>query len=75
MADNTQWEYIVQTCGTTFHAPKDEELQVALNSLGEQSWEAFSVMQLEGSYKVRVVAKRLLTGSVRRRSSWPDQTS
>lgn len=71
MAENMLWEYTVQTCGTTFHAPKDDELQAVLNSLGEQSWEAFSTMQLEGSYKVRVVAKRPLTGSVRRRSAWP----
>jgi hypothetical protein len=75
MADTIQWEYTVLICGTTFHAPKDEELQAILNTQGEQGWEAFSVMQLEGSYKVRVVAKRPLTTSVRRRSSWPGQTS
>ena len=71
MADKIHWEYTVQTFGTTWHAPQDEELQAALNSLGEQSWEVFSVEKLEGSNKVRLVAKRLLTTPVRRRSSWP----
>ena len=70
MADKILWEYIVQTLGTTFHAPKNEELQAMLNSLGEQGWEIFSVINMEGS-KVRVVAKRSLTTPVRRRSSWP----
>ena len=71
MANKVHWEYFIQTCGTTWHAVQDEELQATLNSLGEQGWEVFSVEQLEGSNKVRLVAKRLLTAPVRRRSSWP----
>jgi hypothetical protein len=71
MAESTRWEYIVQTCGATWHAPKDEELQEALNGLGEQGWEVFSVQKLEGSYKVRVTAKRPLKTTVRRRATWP----
>jgi hypothetical protein len=31
----------------------------------------FSVAQLENSNKVRLAAKRLLSSTVRRRSSWP----
>jgi hypothetical protein len=71
MADTILWEYAVQTCGTTFHAPQDEELLATMNNLGEQGWEVFSVVQLEGSYKVRLAAKRPLSAPVRRRSSWP----
>jgi hypothetical protein len=71
MAETARWEYAVQTCGTTFHAPTDEELQGVLNGLGEQGWEVFSVVQLIGSYKVRLAAKRLSSAPGRRRSSWP----
>ena len=71
MAENIRWEYTVQTWGTTWHAPKDEDLQAVLNGLGEQGWEVFSVAQLENSNKVRLAARRLLSTSVRRRATWP----
>jgi hypothetical protein len=71
VTETIQLEYTVQTCGTTFHAPRDEELLAAMNSLGEQGWEVFSVAQLEGSYKVRLAAKRPLSAPVRRYSCWP----
>jgi len=71
MAEVTRWEYAVQTCGTTWRGPKDEELQAMLNGLGEQGWEVFWAAQLEGSNKVRLVAKRPLTSTARRRSAWP----
>ncbi len=71
MADTMRWEYTVQTCGTTWHGVQDEELQAALNSLGELGWEVFSVEKLEGSNKVRIVARRALATPLRRRSSWP----
>jgi len=71
MAESTRWEYTIQTCGTTFHSPTDEELQAVLNSLGEQGWEVFSLAQLENSNKVRLAAKRLLSTPARRHSSWP----
>jgi hypothetical protein len=71
MADLLQWEYTIQTFGTVWRSPKDEELQAVLNTLGEQGWEVFSLEQLENSNKVRLAAKRPLPTPVRRRSSWP----
>ena len=71
MAESTRWEYIIQTFGTTWHALKDDQLQAALNSLGEQGWEVFSVEKSEGSNKVRLAAKRPLSKPVRHRSAWP----
>ena len=71
MADLLQWEYTIQTFGTLWRASNDEELQAALNTLGEQGWEVFSLEQLENSNKVRLAAKRPLSTPVRRRSSWP----
>jgi len=71
MAEGIKWEYTIQTCGSTLRGPKDEELLAAMNSLGEQGWEVFWAAQLEGSNKVRIVAKRPLTHAVRHRSAWP----
>jgi hypothetical protein len=71
MPDKIKWEYTIQTCGTTWHAPQDEELQAVLNSLGEQGWEVFSLENWESSNKVRVAAKRRISTPVRRRSTWP----
>jgi len=71
MTEGTMWEYTVQSYGSTWRGPRDEELQAALNNLGEQGWEVFWAAQLEGSNKVRIVAKRPLTTAVRRRSAWP----
>jgi hypothetical protein len=71
MAEDTKWEYTIQIYGSTWRGPKDEELQAAMNSLGEQGWEVFWAAQLEGSSKVRIVAKRPLTAAARRRSAWP----
>ena len=71
MAEGTKWEYTVLICGSTWRSLKDEELQAAMNSLGEQGWEVFWAAQLEGSNKVRIVAKRPLTSTARRRSAWP----
>ncbi len=72
MADTTQWEYRVRTVGRWTGA-KDEELEAALNELGEQGWEAVNLFHQEGSSKVRLVAKRPLTQSARRRRSLPGE--
>jgi hypothetical protein len=67
-----QWEYHVLTLGSTFSQPKDEDVEATLNELGEEGWEVVAVSNQEGSNKVRIVAKRPLSTSTRRRRSWPD---
>lgn len=71
MADVTQWEYWAISAGSFWNEPKDEDLESLLNELGEDGWEVVSVFTRYGSNKIRIVAKRSLTGSVRRRRSWP----
>jgi hypothetical protein len=70
-AKRTQWEYYVETIGSAFSGPKDEDLEEILNELGEQGWEVFSLEHLPNSPKVRLTAKRPGIGSSRRERSWP----
>lgn len=71
MADETkQWEYRVQTIGGLF-GTKDELIQETLNDWGTEGWEAINVFTPEGSGKITIVAKRLLTERVRRARSRP----
>ncbi len=70
MAEQTNWEYRVKTIGSVF-GTKDEHIEATLNEWGEEGWEAVSVYTPEGSGKVTIVAKRLLTEAARRRRSWP----
>ena len=72
MSVTTQWEYRVQTIGTVLGA-KDEQIEATLNEWGLEGWEATQVYTPSGSNKVTIVAKRALTASARRRSSWPGQ--
>ena len=72
MDEINQWEYRVETFGSTFSTPKDDELEAALDEWGEDGWEVISAHNLESSNKVRILAKRPLTPSSRRRRSWPD---
>jgi hypothetical protein len=72
MPDETgQWEYRVQTIGSTILGTKDEHIQATLNEWGEEGWEALAVYTPEGSGKVTIVAKRPLTERVRRMRSMP----
>jgi len=64
------WEYRVQTIGSIF-GTKDENIEATLNSWGEDGWEALAVYTPEGSGKVTIVAKRLLTDRARRTRSMP----
>ncbi len=73
MADTAAWEYRVLTIGR-WTGTKDEDLEAALNELGEQGWEAVNVFNREGSAKLTLVAKRLLTPGARRRRSMPGET-
>jgi len=71
MPDETkQWEYRVQTTGNIF-GTKDELIESTLNDWGEEGWEAINVYTPEGSGKVTIVAKRLLTDRARRQRSMP----
>ena len=65
-----QWEYRVQTIGSTF-GTKDENIQATLDEWGAEGWEAINVYTPSQSGKVTMVAKRLLTERVRRMMSMP----
>ena len=72
MAETLQWEYRVQTIGSVF-GTKDELIEATLNDWGLEGWEAIHVYTPSQSSKVTIVARRPLTPSTRRRSSWPGQ--
>jgi len=65
-----QWEYRVQTIGSIF-GTKDELIQDTLDEWGEEGWEAINVFTPEGSGKITMVAKRLLTERTRRMRNMP----
>jgi len=65
-----RWEYRVRTIGNVF-GTKDENIEAILNEWGAEGWEATQVYTPEGSGKVTIVAKRLLTGAARRQRSLP----
>jgi len=66
-----RWEYRVLTIGSAF-GTRDENIQAVLNEWGAEGWEASQVYTPSSSGKVTIVAKRPLTGSVRRQRSMPD---
>lgn len=68
---DTHWEYRVVTTGTTFSQPKDDDLETLLNELGTEGWEVVAAHNLEGSNKVRIIAKRQMDGRPARKSTWP----
>jgi hypothetical protein len=70
MPETVQWEYRVQTIGSVF-GTKDEQIEAMLNEWGLEGWEATQVYTPSQSGKVTIVAKRPLTASARRRSTWP----
>jgi hypothetical protein len=70
MAEPILWEYRAVGAGSFWSMPKDEELEALLNELGEEGWEVVSVFAQNNSNRVRVVAKRPLTQTERRRRSW-----
>jgi len=71
MSTSTQWEYRVETLGSTFRGIKDEELEAILDAWGEERWEVISVNPATNSGKVQLVAKRPLSSTERRRRSRP----
>jgi len=65
-----QWEYRVQTIGSLF-GTKDGLIQDTLDEWGKEGWEAINVFTPEGSGKITIVAKRVLTDRVRRMRNMP----
>jgi len=72
MTETTQWEYRVQTIGSAF-GTKDEQIEALLNEWGLEGWKATQVYTPSQSNKVTIVARRPLTATTRRLSSWPGQ--
>ncbi|MGZ9163899.1 MAG: hypothetical protein ACXW4Q_13925 [Anaerolineales bacterium] len=68
--ETKQWEYRVQTIGSTF-GTKDEQIEAALDEWGADGWEAINVYTAYGSGKVTIVAKRPMTERARRMRSMP----
>jgi hypothetical protein len=54
---DTQWEHKVTTVGT-WRGTNDEQLEAALNELGQAGWEVITVSPNYTSGKVLVVARR-----------------
>jgi len=73
MPEDKLWEYRVQTFGSTFSRPKDQDLEAALNEWGEEGWEITGVLPHENSGKVSLVAKRPLARTTRRQRGWPGE--
>lgn len=71
MAETAQWEYRVKTLGSFWSAPKDEDLEAALDEWGQEGWQVISLYKCSSGEKVTVVAMRQLTLATRRRRSWP----
>ena len=71
MAETAQWEYRVETLGSFWSAPKDEDLEAAMDEWGEEGWQVISLYKSSSGEKVTVVAMRQLTLATRRRRSWP----
>ena len=73
MSETMQWEYRVQTVGSFWKGAKDDDFGILLNEWGEEGWEIVGFRTVEKSNRAQVIAKRPLTASTRRRSSWPGQ--
>lgn len=71
MTETTHWEYRIQTAGSTFSQPKDEELEALLSEWGEEGWEVIAISNIESTNKIRIIAKRILPSSIKRSRSWP----
>ena len=71
MADNVQWEYIVRSVGSLIRAPKDDDMQTLLNAWGEEGWELVAAVPQTNSYVIRLMGKRPMSTTARRRRSMP----
>ena len=71
MVEMMQWEYRVEIVGSSLSTMKNEALEAVLNAWGEQGWEVMAVFLLQNSNKMRLIAKRPLSLTTRRRRNWP----
>ncbi len=71
MSETLQWEYRVQTVGSFWKGVRDDEFTALLSEWGLDGWEVVGFRAVENSNQAQVIAKRPLTASTRRRSSWP----
>jgi hypothetical protein len=66
------WEYRVEDFGGIIKGePKREVFQDLLNAWGEEGWEIVSAVYSTATPRLRVIAKRPLTATVRRKRSMP----
>jgi len=70
MAEETRWEYRVQTLGSAWRGAKDQDIEATLNAWSEEGWGVISVTPLP-SGKVTLVARRPLKMHSRRQRTWP----
>lgn len=70
MNELKKWEYRVQTVGSALKGAKDEEIEALLGEWGEEGWEVIAAHALEGSNKVRIIAKRPLSRAALRSRTW-----
>jgi hypothetical protein len=71
MAETILWEYRVAVTGGLISEIKDADLAVLLNEWGSEGWELVSAVPLTNTSKLRLVAKRPIQPSTRRKRSWP----
>jgi hypothetical protein len=71
MSETLQWEYRVQTVGSFWKGVNDGDFTALLNEWGQEGWEVVGFRAIEHRNKAQVIAKRPLTASARRRSTWP----
>jgi hypothetical protein len=66
------WEYRVEDFGGVIKSePKREDFQSHLNAWGEEGWEVISAVYSTGTTRLRIIAKRPLTHTARRKRSMP----
>lgn len=71
MSETTQWEYRIESFGTFFSNPKDDDMTAALNQWGEEGWEVIHIHSYPNGSKALVIAKRPLDRSTRRSRTMP----
>jgi hypothetical protein len=71
MAEIIQWEYRVESVGTIWHDPKDQQIEALLNQIGEEGWEVIHVYTPGRSSVVKIIARRPLTSQARRQRTQP----
>jgi hypothetical protein len=70
MTEKIQWEYHAFSVGSFWSAPSDEQIEDALNEVGQEGWELVSTFPAHNSSKVTFVARRPLTHTTRRQRAW-----